>query len=220
MLNRPLTIACVLKTGGEVYNHRYVNALASAIKRHVTVPHTMVCLTDDPTGFNDAVDEVVKLKHNFAGWWSKIELFRPDLFAGHQVFFLDLDTVIIDNIDQIVQCSHPFSGLRDFYGEVSLGSGLMSWEQGRLNRVYGEFMESPFRAMKTVGGDQTWIDPRKPSIKYLQDLYPGKIVSFKKHCMKGSTKNVAIPGGASIVCFHGVPKPHSILHPSIADHWI
>lgn len=213
-----ITIACVLKTGG-VYTSDYVNALAYAMRRHVTIPYEFACLTDNSAGFGDGVDQVIPLKHGFPGWWSKIELFRPDIFEDKQIFFFDLDTVILDNIDNVVQCKAPFAALRDFNHHLNIGSGLMSWKQGSLTKVYDEFMVSPYRGMKTFGGDQTWIDARKPSIQYLQDLYPNAIVSFKKHCMNGSTKNLTIPKRAKIVCFHGVPKPHSITNPLIAEHW-
>lgn len=218
-LDRPLNIVCVLRSGG-VYNAKYVNALANAVKRHVSVKHKFVCLTDNAEGFNSNVDKIISLKHNFPKWWSKIELFRDDLFVNEQIFFIDLDTVIINNIDNIVQYSGDFCGLRDFYHLVTLGSGLMSWKQEKMTHVYHRFLEkSTYIMNNSPGGDQQFIDSVKPSIDFFQDKYHNQVVSFKKHCVAGNSKIVNIPKAAKIVCFHGVPKPHDILDPSIADHW-
>jgi hypothetical protein len=214
-----LIIACVLRTGGGVYDYNYVNALANAVKRNVTVPHTFVCLTNDSSGFNNNVDSVIPLKHDFRKWWCKMELFRPDIFNGKQVFFLDLDTVIIDNIDQIVTKTFEFCGLRDFYKITTLGSGLMSWRHDKYHYVYERFLKNPTYIMNnTPEGDQRWINENVKSMKYFQDVFGNNVVSYKKDCVKN--KAFRLPKNTKIVCFHGVPKPHEIQYPEIKDHWL
>lgn len=215
--SNPVNIACVLKTGGPVYDYRYVNALANAVAKNITIPYTFTCLTDNPDKFNSNVHQVVKLKHNFQKWWSKIELFRPNVFTG-QVFFLDLDTIIVDNIDEIVSYNGNFCGLRDFYKIISLGSGLLSWNPNNYVHVYNNFLSKATYVMNnTPEGDQKWIDSQVPKMDFFQDLYGNKIVSWKKDCFKN--KIVTIPPESKIICFHGVPKPHEIQHPSIKNNW-
>lgn len=108
-----MIIACVLKTGkhnnqGKITE--YIPSVVQWLKRQcdkfVTLPFRFVCLTD-----LDSIEgvETIKLKHNFPNWWSKIELFRPDIFKGEKVFYMDLDTVIIDNIDHIINYDHRLS---------------------------------------------------------------------------------------------------------------
>lgn len=218
-VQRKLTVAMVLKTGG-VYDYNYVNALANGLRKHSTLDYEIVCLTDDPTGFNENIDRVIPFKHSFPKWWGKLELFRPDLFEDRKVFFFDLDTIIVDNIDHILDFDIEFSGLRDFYTMNSLGSGLLAWTPSpRIHKMYTEFLPNAQRIIDTYSvGDQRWLDETKPSIIYLQDTFPNDIVSYKKHCLKAHN-NVNIPKNSKIVCFHGVPKPHEITNPVIKMHW-
>jgi alpha-N-acetylglucosamine transferase len=165
------------------------------------------------------VDSIIKLKHDFKKWWCKIELFRPDIFKNKRVFFLDLDTVILENIDNIVSKKFNFCGLRDFYKNDTLGSGLMSWTSGGYHHIYEKFLRNSQAIMNyTPEGDQQWINQNVDGITYFQDVFGSEIVSYKKHCIKNKIFNM--PKNAKIICFHGVPKPHEINYPQIRDHWL
>jgi hypothetical protein len=213
-----VTIATVLKTGGDVYDYKYVNALAKAVKANVTVDHEFVVLTDDSTGFSSDVDRVVKFVHNFPKWWGKIELFNPNTFNTDQVFYMDLDTSIVGNIDEIVSYEGAFAGLRDFYALHSLGSGVMAWNRNKVAQIYDRFLPISQKIMNNyAGGDQVWIDENKPSVEYLQDIYHRGIVSFKRHCLINN--KIYIPEHAKIVCFHGNPRPHTIQHDILKKYW-
>jgi hypothetical protein len=218
-MTEKLTVACVLMNGGKVYDYKYVNALANAVAKNVTIPYTFTCLTDNPQNFNKNVHKVIKLKHGFPKWWSKIELFRPDIFDDtEQVFFLDLDTVITNNIDDIVSYDGNFCGLRDFYRIVSLGSGLLSWKPSNHHHIYHNFLlKSANIIANTPEGDQRWIDSQTSKMDYFQDLFGRKVISWKKDCV--INKMVSVPLSASIICFHGVPKPHEISHSAIVSNW-
>jgi len=215
--SKKITIACVLKTGG-IYDFKYVNALANAVARNVTIPYQFTCITNDDTNFNTNVHKIIKFKHDFPKWWGKIELFRPHIFESEQVFFLDLDTVIIKNIDEIISYSGRFCGLRDFYKIVSLGSGLLSWQPKHHHSIYNNFLpKSRYIMNNTPEGDQRWIDDQVNKKDYFQDIFGKKIVSWKKHCIKNN--KIFIPDEASIICFHGKPKPHEIQHETIVSNW-
>ena len=68
-------------------------------------------------------------------------------------------------------------------------------------------------------GDQEFIYPIvKRSMDYVQDLYPNREVSYKKHCFS-KQNGINIPEDASIVCFHGNPRPHKVDSPIIHKHW-
>lgn len=213
-----ITIATVLKTGGPVYDHHYVNALAAAVKANVTVDHEFVVLTNDSTGFSADVDKVIKFVHDYPTWWGKVELFNPDNFTTDRVFYLDLDTAIVGNIDELVSYDGAFAGLRDFYALHSLGSGIMGWDKHLVSKIYYDFIPRANEIISSYrGGDQVWIDEKKPSIEYLQDIYHNQIVSFKRHCMVGNL--ISVPAKAKIVCFHGNPRPHTIQHELLKKYW-
>lgn len=210
LLKKPVTMALVLKTGGGVYDYKYVNNLVDGIKENLTIDHRIVCLTDNPKGFTKSIDEVIKFKNEFPKWWGKIELFRPHLFEDQQVFYFDLDTFIVGSLDQIVFYDGEFCALRDFYHLHTMGSGVMSWNGNRVIRIYDEFMRNPRAAMNQFAaeGDQAWINTHKPSIDYFQDMFPNEVVSYKAHCaVNGQSK---LPKNAKVVCFHGKPRPHEV----------
>lgn len=212
-----MIIACVLKTG--VHNNQgviteYTPDVVRWLKRQceqfVTVPFKFVCLTN-----LDKIQGVdtIKLNHNFPNWWSKIELFRPDIFKGEKVFYMDLDTVIVGNIDHIVNYDHKMTTLSQmsvFHKDPTthlIGSGLMAWGQD-MSYIYKAFMKSPKKHMKENitcdnWGDQGFIQRtlKEPSERF-QLLFPRQIVSYKADLkLKDPTRH------NRIVVFHGKPKP-------------
>lgn len=215
-----VTIALVLKTGGPIYDFKYVNNLARAIKKNTTVDHEIVCLTNDTNGIDmSVVDRTIALTNGYPTWWNKIELFKRGQFNTNQVFYLDLDTFVIGNIDEIITYRTSFSGLRDFYSLHSLGSGILSWMPEHHYSVYEEFVKRSDHVISTYReGDQKWIDEQVPQIDYIQDLFPNKIVSYKRHCVADSGE-VSIPPATKILCFHGNPRPHTVRAPEVSKYW-
>jgi hypothetical protein len=224
--DRPLVIASVLKSGG-VYDEKYVDRLASAIKRHCTVEYEFVCLTDFPKdSFNaDLVDTVIPLEYDLKGWWSKLELFRPELFKDKQVLYFDLDTLIVDNIDDFASYGGNFMALRDFNILTGLGSGILSWRGGNYDHIFHKsingLINNTLRLASYNGGDQQVIEMLVGSrVEWVQDLFPNKMAAFKIQCYNEKNKSVSIPEDTSIVCFHGSPKMRDIKEdPVIKEHW-
>lgn len=219
---KPLIIASVLKTGG-IYTAEYVNRLANAVKRNITIPYKFVCITDLPKdSFGENVHQTISFAQNYPKWWGKVELFRNNVFANHRVVYLDLDTLIIDNIDFLYDYTGVFAGLRDFYHMVSLGSGLMCWDgdDKRLNEIYVRFLSNAQSNMtNNPSGDQQWINAiTKNYLQYIQDFFPNKILSFKKDCYKNN--EIFFPEHASVICFHGSPRMHELeSNTKIKTHW-
>jgi hypothetical protein len=214
------TIALVLRSGGDTYTQKYVNALARNIANNTTVPYRLVVLTDFTSGFDDSVvDELIPLKHKYKGWWSKVELFRPDIFGeSERVVYFDLDTVIVGNIDHLLTDTSMFSGLRDLYHLTFLQTGVMVWNPKFHHQVYERFDSNPLlHIQQNYEGDAKWIRENLYDFEYLQDNYPDTIVSFKAHCRKND--KIIIPKNAAVICFHGLPRPHTITDPVITEHW-
>lgn len=198
-----ITIACVLRSGGE-FNITHVVGLYEQVKRHVHAPFVFECLTDTP--FNYPGITCVQMRDGWPGWWSKLELFR--VFYTGSTFYMDLDTMLTSDITDIVMPKWGFWGLRDFNHSGRLASGLMAWE-GDHSYLYEEFKADPVGHMKkhmrpSSWGDQGFIEEhlRVPPI-YLQDHYGNRIVSFKKDVLSGGE----LRAEPSIICFHGNPRP-------------
>ena len=58
-----------------------------------------------------------------------------------------------------------------------------------------------------------WLEMMVDGADFVQQMYPGQIVDFRKEC----TENV--PEGARIVCFPLDPKPHTCGAPWVRDAW-
>lgn len=207
-----LTVACVLKTGGEYAPH-HVEALARGVRRHLSIVHRFVCLTDVPADLPAGI-EPIALPDPWRKWWGKICLFKKGLITG-PVLFLDLDTIVVGPIDDIAM-GHRFTVLENFWSPARIGSGLMAWDCD-LSAIYDAFRTDPPRFMREYNttekwGDQGFIRFNSPQKWDLwQKRFPGRVVSWKKHCRDG------VPAAASIVCFHGQPRPW--MTPLWSEQW-
>jgi len=229
-----VNIVCV--KWGTKYGPDYVNKLYASIKRNTTVPFKFHCYTESAEKLNNEI-VIHKLPYiDLEGWWNKMYLFSNDneLTPGEHIFYVDLDTVIVGNIDHILKnLPKQIVVLRDFYYNIAktageIGSGLMSWRHGQYNFIWDQFVQNPEAAIASVRphGDQHYIAKCIDSYSFWQDLYPDQIVSFKVHCRDG------LPGAAKIICYHGRPDiPDSASktntsykwtiapQPWVLDHW-
>ncbi len=190
-----ITYACVLRSGGPVYNAEWVRKLSAQVAQHASRPHRFVCLSDV-----DVPCERIPLVHDWPGWYSKLELFRPGLFRG-PVIYLDLDTLVVGDLGPIEAVADgPFAMLSDFYRLERPASGVMTWV-GTNNMLWDAMVEYSTSGAKPQPRRRLdhWLEGRVTP-RRLQDLAPGCIVSFKAHAKH------AIPEGASLVCGHGQPR--------------
>jgi hypothetical protein len=207
-------VLCVLKSGGS-YTVDYVQKLKNMVARHSTVLHEFICLTD--VNIKPEVCKTIRLAHNLEGWWSKLELFRTDLTEAGRIVYFDLDTVITNNIDDVLKLNTEFAALGDFMptedrGRIDkFGSGMMVWHNNGYNYSFllEEFSIEDTKIRGWNCGDQRYIVESLVGRGYprdvLQNLVTG-IYSFKRNdCSR------ALPNDARIICFHGKPKPHEAL---------
>lgn len=194
-------IFTVLRSGGE-YTADHVRWLKSQCDEHAP-GIDFVCLTDllEIEGV-----ETHPLIHHWEGWWSKIELFRYD-----DVFYLDLDTVILNDIRYMLDLD-GFYALRNFgnfelKGSVVMGSGLMTWSRSP-RRIYDRFDPSVTRKYsrhQNRWGDQGYIyDCLNGDYESLQDAFPDRIHSYKWGLIDQDKPD------ADIICFHGRPRPWDV----------
>jgi hypothetical protein len=200
------TVACVFKPGNG-FTESYVYRLRDGVKQHCKAPHRFVCLTNEQLS---GVDTAPLLRGR-TGWWNKLELFRARLFDGPVAYF-DLDTMIVDDITDIVTRDSRFLGLSDFSPKRSrqFASGFMAWD-GRLDfsfldENFTQFDVDTYSQSYDRWGDQAYIGERVGAIELTNDVFPGRFVSYKWHVRRPGK----VPAGASVVCFHGKPRPADV----------
>ena len=207
-----ITVLSVLRSGGD-YDAEWVRKLRDGVGRNLG-EHRFACLSDV-----EVPCERIALTHDFPGWWSKIELYRPGVIIG-PTLYVDLDTIITGPLDQLTDLPYEFAMLRNFNNPDVVGSGVM-WFRKPLEGIYEKFLEDQKRAMEwydfkglngTYVGDQSFVfDFLEGKIDRLDRR---DIRSYKKHCKNG------LPEGTSLVCFHGPPKPTEVHTEWMKQCWI
>lgn len=220
-LKPPVTIACVLKGGGDFTPEDAVK-LKEMVEGNLTRKHRFICFTDLEVPF-----EKVPLVYDYPGWWAKMELFRPEIEGD--ILYFDLDTVISGNIDHFTLLD-SLATLREFdYRKGGLASGVMFLPEKDRKRVWDRWISSPEEFMGKFRGDQDFLNMvYGKKVEFFQNLFPASIVSFKFYILKRyrgmkrrrkPEKEIAqkLLDKINVICFHGYPRPKQVKY---LEPWI
>jgi hypothetical protein len=150
-----------------------------------------------------------------SGWWQKVSLFKPDRFAGDNLYF-DLDVVITGPLDFLKgrldrdpnrlhvrdDFSYSVKNPRPGHWNPQLGyhgavnSSVMLWRGDSCREVWDKFTPA---VMNEIHGDQNHITRVLHPQDKISLLPDDKILSYKYHILRGHK-----PTG--VVVFHGEPK--------------
>ena len=174
----------ILVRQGNKYSNEYVEVLRKQAKETSGL---------DTIVLGDQSDADIKLKHNLPGWWSKLELFRPDI--PRPFIFVDLDSFILGDISPMLgetmvcrEWSPHVQGRRNVQSSViSIGE--------QRDEIWDAFISNPLHWMQAAG-DQDFLE--KFEWDFIQDKYPNMVGSYKFHDTEEPKHN--------IVTFHGKPK--------------
>jgi len=220
-----LSVATVWRSGGS-YTQAHVKHIYESCKATIKEPFDFYCLTDSKDSFNDPGINKILLQHNWPGYWSKMELFKPNQFKQNSnVFYIDLDTLITGDVTDIATYDTDFMGMRDFNTLNFLSSGILKFKPEKVHYLYHTFYSAPSKWMKCRAGDQEAIFKiLRNTPEWLQDLFPRRMAEFINHCwwkrpVAGNHWKVLIPDNYDIVCFHGRPKMEDIMHDAIIQKY-
>lgn len=154
------------------YSAEYVNKLRSMLARHLSLPHELVCVTDEPDGLHRDI-RVVPTPAEVRGWpgmLRRLVIFREDAaeLFGLRILLMDLDVVILRDITPLVDRPEDFVTWepRLYYhlkGQYSrYNTGFLLMDAGARPQVWREF--SVERAQRELGAihqgvvdEQAWI---------------------------------------------------------------
>lgn len=182
----------------------YVEKLYRGVAKHLS-DFEFICFTDDPEPYAEGIHKKTLPVPGLHGWYHKLALFKPGVIEdGERILFLDLDTVIAGSLETIVKYGGKFAMLGPFFANVSSAfsgnqSGVMLWRAGATDKIWHEYASQGFPVLP--GGDQAFINSLNFEPDVIQEMFPGLIMSFK--AAEGRA-----PDSESIVCFHGLPRPH------------
>ena len=216
-------IACVYKKSS-AFPFDYVRAFANVFGKYHPKKKLVVFSDYNEEPYPPGVIRI-PLKYNWSnGWWTKLELFRPDI--EENLFFTDLDNLILKPLDQFFESFSEDMPLmiQDLdKNQKRLQSAVMWIPHSKKQIVWDKFMLSPDDQIKNVGkfGDaaiiRSYWNKEKKTCDTFQDVFgKGKIISYRYHWKKGISQN-----DAHVVCFHGERcKPHLVpKSPLTINHW-
>jgi hypothetical protein len=236
-----ISIACCLwgswprPSGSPVLGIDYVNRLYRAVERNITLPHRFFCFTDVPIDKYPKFEKGIFVRSiqtpSRMREIAKLYVYNPDNELTGRILVFDLDTVILSNIDDFVLRKEEFIVRKAFNPRYidefnGIGGDLISFDMG-----FGHFI------WKKLKHDTAWMDThikgderraykvllKDTPITFWQDILPGRYISFKKHVVKEPDykKRKTNIRNASLVSFHGKPRPHRLQNlPLIKQHWI
>lgn len=181
----------------------YVLRLQEQLRLALTIPHRTYLLTDEPASLYPRI----KVKPAvYRSWWEKLRIFKPGMFPDGMVLFLDLDTIIVDNIDFLGDYTGHFAIPHDFWRPEGLGPGVMLFDPEWATFIYEEWSAAGF-PQTDPRGDAGWMENlnqgrMRKEVDIMQTLWPGAFVSYKTVAIN------SVPPNAKVVCFHGRPRPH------------
>lgn len=210
-----LTVVCWLWQGWRpLYNADHVNALQRMLADNLSLPHQLVCVTDNPRGIKCPVvplwdHPVANVKPLWPNCYLRLRMFSEEAqhIFGDRVLSIDLDCVMLQDITPLIT-DHDF---RIVKGIHALYNGSM-WlhRTGTRRHLWETFNpdESPGLAYNTylpngrryLGSDQAWISYASP----------GEAVWSTEdgvHLCHGSFKNDVTPRNARLIFFPGHRKP-------------
>jgi len=210
----------------------YLRNLYNMVERNLTVPYRFVCFTDSTVlhkqrEFRGKDIEFRQFKrHDFEGWFNKLQLFSPESKLEGDTLYMDLDVVIMKNIDELATIgeSKNFVGMNDF----NPSSGLFNSSIMRFNNQYHSIIWKEYLKRKTefnnAHGDQDIISA---IIKSHEDsiAFPDSWTqSYKWLNRKGERYHIdkmtyEQDPNAKVCVFHGNPNPDESPQEWVKELW-
>lgn len=169
------------------FKPEHVVRLAALFKKHLTIPHRFVCVTDEPPSREEALlkypgvewittpaaaAELGALRSpegpKFPSCYRRLWSFSREARAllGERILVTDIDAVPVGNLDHIFKRHEPFVGwrpYRDWGRKLRIGGGIYLMDTGAHPKVYEEFAAGPHAAIRAAaaagfrGSDQAWL---------------------------------------------------------------
>ncbi len=223
---KPVNIICLYWRGKDrpgwedtFLGMEYVFKLYKGFERNCTIPFKFFCLIENVPTFTFPGIKFLKLDSpSWRGCLPKYSVFNPSYNFKGRVFVCDLDVVITGNVDDILSYDGEFATRSTFRGKKESGGDLVAFEGGTYQWIWDEFKNETQRVVDFTKGRERWVyryDRRMRKLKFLQDLFPDQIYSYKNHCNRGR----GLPENARMVSCHGNPRPHEIRDDWVKEHW-
>lgn len=176
-----VNILCLYWVGefrGRDFSLKDVNRLYQSVSKHIDRPFDFYCLTNTNERLPGHIHRI-PLLYAWPGWWSKMEIHRPDLPAG-RTLYMDLDSHCVRSLEPILDFpgdlvmfetripKERWSRLQREGWVLKYQAATMLFTPGceTMTKVWDKFCERPDWWMKKYRSDQDvmgdWI-PNQPT---------------------------------------------------------
>lgn len=159
--------------GRTAYTAGHVNLWAAQVRRHLTLPHTLACVTDTPLGIDPSV-EIIAPPGDFVGietpTWSgplpncfrRLALWRRDaaeVFGGERIVSMDVDCVIAGSLDPLLDRPEDVVLYAGTNAARPYNGSMQMLTAGARPQVYERFSEAEaiVAGARFLGSDQSWL---------------------------------------------------------------
>ena len=193
------------------YTPQYVANLAHGLGHDIE----LVCYSQHlPSEYQD-VAEWRPFKHEHKGGWSRrLEVFAPENRPGpgerHVMF--DLDTIIVGDCRWLWEWStNPIGCPRDPYFLNEVCSTVISYDEQGAEALWDAYQAGEMHDLRYARGRYSEM----ALIRHLYRSQPGLVGTLETEPLKLLSYKVHVKGEipwheASLVYFHGNPKPHDL----------
>ena len=187
-----------------MYTEEWVEKLYRAVERNLDMPFEFICITDKPREFSEPnICQTMFKDPDNIGYHSCIECFQ----WGGPAIVMGLDTVITGDITPLAEyCMKPGNKMAlpidPNFTRIRLACNGITLLPPGHEEIY---------LTHEGQNDMEW--QREFPHVFIDDIFPWKVKSYKKHVKKRGL------GKCSIVFFHGLEKPHEIEEDFVREHW-
>lgn len=211
------TVVLCWRTGGD-FTFQDVKLLVSHLHANHEGKLRVLVLTNTVNQPIQMVDCTLLPAENksWPGWWTKMNMFSPQMEQYRPFLYLDLDTAVVNSLEGILPPTgheEKFICLGGFFRPDTtngLQSGLMWFPANnkQITQIWNTWIKNPeglLRTFQNRGGDQGFLRSVLGHSEIFWQTFTNKITSFKIG-VDGNRLLKEIPEHISIVCFHGQPR--------------
>lgn len=202
------------------YDASKVNLWAAQLRRNLSIPFRLGCVTDHPEGIDSDIT-IIPMPKDFVGvkvdaWqerrklpqcYRRLPIFAPDAeqrFGARRFVSMDLDMLAFSNLDSLFNHDDDFRILKGSAHGRPFNGSLVQMNAGARPKVFTEFSTAGAveSRKKYVGSDQAWLCHCLSHKERTWSYHDG--VHFYRASHRLMDK---IPKGMRLLFFPGAPKP-------------
>lgn len=207
------------------YTAFHVNVWAAMVRRHLTLPHRIACVTREAEGLDPRI-EVIDPPGDFEDvriptWGEslpqclrRLAMFRPDAadIFGERFVCMDLDVVIGGGLDPLFDRREDFMICRGTSVSRPYNGSMLMMTAGARPQVYTEFTAEGAKeaGRRFVGSDQAWIAHKLGWGEATWGADEGVHWWLRGRLSGASPRILFFPGSA---------KPDAVSHPFVEQHY-